>query len=462
MSKIGLIIRSKGLNRAKHAALKEQARRLGRIRGEVWQQYGSVNSVQLSSRGIRDQWLKEKRQFDVLANAWKETLRDAIDDIKANREAAKVLVRRAIKRHTKDEQEQKRLYRLLRYDEWTEDPYLRRRMRTCWRRGRNRTHDQIVVRSDHYTAFVRKGRAWILVPGLVRRSRIAIPLNTNVVPTKTLRLIVRSTEVEVHYSVDEVVTDHHGDRTLGVDKGYTEVLTDSDGDRHGTGLGGLLSRESDYLKVKYRRRSRIRAVWEKALRCGDDVKADRIARNNLGRKKLNRRSRRQRQLIRDVVFKAVHSVVDKAETIAVEDLTWSNKTKGKLPKNVNRRLAAWVKGCIAEALTSVSRRRSSTVVLVNAAYTSQVDPRTGLLTASRRGDHLYCHDGVVYAADEAAALNVLSRLSDDEIHLFMSARRVRQILTKRTQRHRSGLLDLDSKRGNVSALESELPLIDHI
>ena len=40
-------------------------------------------------------------------------------------------------------------------------------------------------------------------------------------------------------------------------------------------------------------------------------------------------------------------------------------------KNINRRLASWTKGVIAEALDSVSSRRGSTVVLVNPAYTSQ-------------------------------------------------------------------------------------------
>ena len=125
--------------------------------------------------------------------------------------------------------------------------------------------------------------------------------------------------------------------------------------------------------------------------------------------------------IRDVVFQSVHAVVDKAAVIAAEDLTapMAGKSFGK---NVNRRLAAWTKGVIAEALDSVSSRRGSAVVLVNPAYTSQIDSRTGCLDGKRQGDRFYCSDGVVLQADQNAARNVLARLSDPEIERFMPYR----------------------------------------
>ena len=456
MSKVTRIAYSRGLNQGKYLVLKEQAKRLGRVRSEVWQRFGSINGVNLTHRQIRDQWLQEKRQFSVLVDAWKETLRDTIGDISANREAAKKQVRRAIKRYTKDEEEQKRLYCLLKSNEWVEDSYLRQMMRKYWRRGKNHTHNQIVVRSDNYTTLVRNNRVWLRVPSLVRYKRIAIPLNTSVAPTGTLRISIRNDgEVEIHYAIDEEITDSCGDQTLGVDKGYTEVLVDSDGDHHGDGLGKLLSSESDYLKTKYQRRNMLKAIRDKALEQGDTAKADRIEKQNLGRKKLDHRSEKTHQQTKDLVFKAVHAVVDKANVIAAEDLTFVTKSKNKLPKNVNRRLAAWVKGCIAEALTSVSRRRSSTLVLVNAAYTSQIDSRSGFLEGKRRGDQFYCKDGVVLHADENAARNVLARLNDPEIGQYTPYQKVRSILLARTERHRLGLLNLDSSC--VESTESELP-----
>jgi len=87
-------------------------------------------------------------------------------------------------------------------------------------------------------------------------------------------------------------------------------------------------------------------------------------------------------------------------------------------KNVNRRLSAWTKGVIAEALDLVSSRRGSTVVLINPVYTSQIDSRNGCLLGTRQGDQFHCFDGVVLQADQNAARNVLARLSDPGIARF--------------------------------------------
>ncbi|MGW3602674.1 hypothetical protein [Micromonospora sp. NPDC005161] len=262
----------------------------------------------------------------MLANAWKETVRDAMADIAATRESAKVQVRRAIRRRTGDQAEQKRLFGLLKADRWADDPYLSRQMRSHWRRGHNRTHNQIVVRADqHHTRADKGGRLWLAVPGLVRRQMVRIPLNTIVVPTGTLRLILRGGRVEIHYQIDaaSMKTSQRpcGAATLGVDKGYTEVLTDSDGNHHGGHLGDLLTAESDRIKERNRRRAKVRSVANNAARRGDRAKAERIARNNLGTLKRDRQAARNQARVRTEIFTAVHRVVDKAAVVVAEDLT---------------------------------------------------------------------------------------------------------------------------------------------
>lgn len=108
-------------------------------------------------------------RFGVLANAWKETVRDAVADIAANMASAKVKVRRAIDRRTSDPTERKRLFTALKADQWAADPFLARQMRKHWKRGKNRTHDQIVVRADqHNTTVDGSGRPWLAIPGLER------------------------------------------------------------------------------------------------------------------------------------------------------------------------------------------------------------------------------------------------------------------------------------------------------
>ncbi|WP_322633627.1 transposase [Glycomyces albidus] len=440
------------LNPGKYDMLVEQARRLGRVRALAWRQYGSIAGVGVRDRAIRDQWMEsgDAQRFGVLANAWKETVRDAVADIAASRESAKVRVRRAIWARTRDESERKRLYTALRFDHWTSDRWLSRQMRKHWRRGRSRTSNQIVVRSDQFRTFALSegGNVWLAVPGLERRKLVKIPLNTTVAPTGTLRLILRDGLVEVHYQIDAADMKSSqrpcGNDPIGVDKGYTEVLTDSDGVRHGTDLGDLLTVRSDQLRSTNARRAKLFSIAERAEARGDRVKAARIRTNNLGTVKRRRQGDRWQAQVRTVTFEAVHRVVDKAAMVVAEDLTKTFTSRKRLGQNTNRRLAGWTKGLTAEALNAVSGRRGSAVRLVNAAYTSQVIPGTDAL-GIRKGDRLHCTEcGAVWKADHAGAVNVLRRLGDADIALWTPHWRVKQILQERTDRRRSRLPDQDS------------------
>jgi len=450
--KVTRIVLSKNLNQGKYKQLEEQAKRLGYVRSEVWHRYGSINGAPLKSdRIIRDQWLKEKRFFLVSANAWKETLRDSFGDIKANRESAKEKVRKILYQ-LPDEKERIEYYKELKSDNWTSNNYLRRLMRKYWKHGRNHTNNQIIVRCDNYKTFQKSGRAWLKIPSLEKGKRIAIPLNTTVEPSGTLRLILIDGEIEVHYTIDMVETKDCGLATIGIDKGYTEVFVDSDGEYYGEGLGQLLTGHSDKLKKKYQARNKLRAILAKKPH-----KKLNIIKNNLGRKKLKHQNGQIQSQIKDTIYQATHKLVKKAEIIAAEDLTSPIVSK-KFGKNVTRRLSAWTKGVIANALDTVSRRRGSSVIFVNSAYTSQMDSRYGILKGNRCGDSFHCFDGVVLQADKNAARNVLARLHDSEIDRWMPLKKVKSILLERTQRHRLGLLNQDSSC-NPSGLstESELP-----
>ena len=171
------ILNSKNLNQGKFKALKAQADLLGNIRSEIWQNYGSISGVGLKDRTIRDQWLKEKRDFSPLsANAWKETIRDSVSDIKACREAAKVKVRKLIRR----------------------------------------------------------------------------------------RIICKQNKVEIHYTIEQIINNSCGNKEIGVDKGFTEVFVDSEGEHYGENLGKIISEESDYLKTKYQKRNKIFQIAKKS------------------------------------------------------------------------------------------------------------------------------------------------------------------------------------------------------
>ncbi len=197
----------------------------------------------------------------------------------------------------------------------------------------------------------------LAVPGLQPRRPVHVPPNTTVVPTGTLRLIVRGGRVEVHYQIDAARMNTSqvpcGGREVGVDKGYTEVLTDSDGQHHGVGLGALLTRESDRFKERNRRRAKLRSVANQAADRGHHAKAARVKAKNLGTIKRDRPAARWRARVRTETFTAVHRVVDKARLAAAEDLTRAFTGRSRLGRNMNRRPAGWTREVTAEALHNV-------------------------------------------------------------------------------------------------------------
>lgn len=93
---------------------------------------------------------------------------------------------------------------------------------------------------------------------------------------------------------------------------------------------------------------------------------------------------------------------------------------------------SWAKGTPADALESVCTQRKARHVLVNAAYTSQMDSPTGSLQGRRVGDKFYRENGDVLQADHNAAMNVLARLGDSEITRFTPYKEVRRILLTRS------------------------------
>jgi hypothetical protein len=127
----------------------------------------------------------------------------------------------------------------------------------------------------------------------------------------------------------------------------------------------------------------------------------------------------------------VNQFFDTYQHSITEDLSFVIKNK-KISRQVNRNLAEWCKGTLQTALDEISYRRSSDVTVVNAAYTSQVDSRYGVLLGTRNGARFLTFDGEVVQADCSAARTIETRLSDPRIGRFMKAIEVREVLIERT------------------------------
>jgi hypothetical protein len=411
---------------------------MGFVRADIWRRFGALGNIGKSAADMR-RAVTAGNYYTALpvdGTIRAETTKDVVNDLLTYKAAALVKVRQAVAARTRDAVERKRLFTLLRNDEWLKDNFLHRQVRKHFRHGASHTANQFVVRSDKHSSEIVDGKLRITIR-VARKYGSDICLTTtssgkNVHLTgSNLRIIVKDGFSEIHYATEKSDGRMCGSQAVGVDKGYTEAFTDSDGQAHGQTFGAVLIRYSDKTAATNQQRNKLHALEKAHRAAGRVIKADRIKAHNLGRKKIDARRETAQKQLRTIAFQAAHGLVDKAAVVVSEDLTSPIAAKQQWRK-FNRRMSSWAKGTLADALDSVCTQRKARRVLVNAAYTSQMDSANGLLQGKRVGDKFYRENGDVLQADHNAALNVLARLDDGEISRFTPYREVRRILLARS------------------------------
>jgi IS605 OrfB family transposase len=256
----------------------------------------------------------------------------------------------------------------------------------------------------------------------------------------TIRIVLKRAQTEVHYTSQiKCSSSSKSDAVIGVDFGYSEVLTDSDGEQYGTEFGNIMRVSSDWLKTKMQNRHKLHAL-QKKYACSPQVKQKRKARYikkyNLGNKTLVARQQRLKATLSRDINTAYNKLARKqSNTIVSESLSQAfDYNKGK---NWNRRLSAWVKGMLKERLEFKALAKGFSHQQVNPAYSSQTCSHCGYVDSkNRRGDKFQCrHCGHVGHADWIAAMNLKSRYCDREITRYTPYRDVTQILLGRFNRH---------------------------
>jgi hypothetical protein len=411
---------------------------MGFVRADIWRRYGALGNAGKNAADIRKAITEgayyAKLPVDGTIRA--ETSKDVVNDVLLYKTAALTKVRQAVAKRTKDPVERKRLYTLLRKDEWQSDNFLHRQVRKHFRHGKSHVANQFIVRSDRHSSEVVDGNLVITIHIASKFGHDIRLVTTSSgkhvrLTGSNLRIIVKAGFTEIHYASDQEDGRACGDRSIGVDKGYTEAFTDSDGKAHGPSFGAVLTDYSDKTAATNKQRNKLHALEKKHRSAGRVAKADCIRAHNLGRKKIDARRARTQKQLRTIAYQSVHRIVDKAAVVVSEDLT-SPIAKKQQWKRFNRRMSAWAKGTLADALDAVCTQRKAKHVLVSGAYTSQMDSTTGLLQGKRVGDKFYRENGDVLQADHNAALNVLARLDDGEISRFTPYLEVRRILLARS------------------------------
>ena len=395
---------------------------------------------------------KVVNELGLPARIWKLALDEAVSGLKGLWSNAKNDVRQAVYKNEKLQDEEKHyIMYILCWDSILEDIMCFRKhtipsefsslntkrldslIRHYMRKYRGKTPYRTKERSillDSGT-YRQKGDI-IFVSSLEKHKRISIPMKSNIRIEGSIRLILRDDgSVEIHRCVKDKPLSNKSKTVIGVDKGYGCMLATNTDHLYGEKLGKLLTAESDRLAEKNAKRNQYYAMVRTLRESGDNAKADRIEKNNLGKVKYSRQKRRAESTIQSYINHEMKRFydVEKPKEVVEENLDFTY-TKDDRGKKYNRRMASWCKGTIKKSLERNAEKRCVKITKVNAAYTSQQCSKCGCL-GERKGKTFTCKCGNRMDADINAAKNILSRKGDTEITLFTNYNRVRDILIAR-------------------------------
>ena len=472
------VLYSRRLNQRKLAEITLMAEAIGElVRKPLWDEF-SCSLYQPGSREIRDEWYQQvkagKLDFsDLPAKAWRAAVLDTAGNITAYKTAQSVDLKSKVFAQFKDEEERKLIFTAMKRCDYTAHPWLKEQMQPRLEQGVNKCFNQINVESDQYSLqrCKRSGNTVIKIPSLSRGKRIAIPLTTKMEPQGNLRVIVRGDKaVEVHFALPARTHDPCGDKIRAVDKGYSVALTDEEGVEYGKGLGEYLTQHSDKVCAINKQRNKLWALGQKHLQKAEELEAlkdvrakkyrkkyDNIMNINLGRVKKQKRHRKHQSHVKCIMNTAVHKLVDECKVIYAEELKFQSKGKNWGRKTA-RILNNWQKGILDKRLQYIAESRGSRLVYVNAAYTSQIDSKTGYLEGKRKGKWFYHADGTRSSAEQNAAKNIRYRGEHDKaVTLYMPHNKVKELFLERG-RSRSRYRMLWHPRPQAPRLELQQPI----
>ena len=233
-------------------------RTIGYLRADIWRRYGALGNVGRSALDIRKDIIARNLygSLPVDGTIRNETTKDVVNDILTYKAAAKRKVRQAIAQRTSDPDERKRLYALLKNDQWQKDPFLHRQMRQHFRHGVSHTANQFIVRSDKHSSAVVDGRLVITIR-MAKHYGGALRLVTtsNGKPVDlsgcNLRIGVKDGFTEIHYAADKGVGRPHGEQVL-VNGAYTSQMDSTTGLLQGKRVGDKFYRTTgDVLQADH-------------------------------------------------------------------------------------------------------------------------------------------------------------------------------------------------------------------
>ena len=289
----------------------------------------------------------------------------------------------------------------------------------------------------------------IKIMGLTPGKRIVIPLTGHSFFSGTLRIVLDlcKQRIEVHTTGDVKPVENNYEAIIGLDAGISEVFTDDSGMQFEPTFGKTIAKVSKQMNKTGRARNKSHAL----RKTSSQLKAKRIRKFNLGRKKLDERKRKAQIRIRQQISQAIHQVVkaDKPGVIVTERLDIRGKAKSK---EMSRQVSYWMRGSLKERMDFLALAEGFCHKQVNPAYTSQMCPTCLFVHGdNRKGDLFQCLNcGHRDQADRVAAINLKARAYEPDITIYTPKSVVKAILLARFEKNKNAPLEKKPASAQIS------------
>lgn len=180
-----------------------------------------------------------------------------------------------------------------------------------------RRHKQPKCSADRCVSFSVTNRAYQYVPGGIKIStkvpnrRVFIPLtDKNQYDMQLLLKFDHENRIVLHVPLEQRIKRNAGlEKQIELRFGYGAMLHLSNGHLYGDLLGEYMTRETKRLKQKNNRRQKLIAQSKLCAERGDNQKALRILRNNLGQLKYTRQKRRADEAVKSYINAQINKML---------------------------------------------------------------------------------------------------------------------------------------------------------
>ena len=438
------------------SSLDELGKKYRIVRNYFYQKYSTIYQIGIIDGfyDLRKQLTKEKPWFTTYlpARYWKICLQQTLGNIKANWKRDFEQIRKVINQNFNLTDEDKHyLYTLLNNNKNLDHvlnknqdlDYLKEKFSNVNRHRMNNLLKRYIRKYKSKRPLARHSNILhldkglykyenqeIRISSLVKRKRIIIPVKDKRIFNKILIVKWNKNTLDIYVPIETTPKININKNILGVDKGYSTLLTTSTGSKYGTKYKQISTPYIDKQAKKNKNRSRIYQIYLSYLESGNLYKANQIYKNNLGKIKYNNNQNKQRETLKAYINNSLNQLIEKEnpKEIVKEDLTWVENKKQR-SKQLNNSLHLWMKGYLDERLEFKAELNGIEVTEVNPAYTSQIHHKCKTL-GTRNFETFTCPKCKEKEdADINAAKNILARKYETKITKYTPLKTIKAYYT---------------------------------